>query len=57
MSAMSGQTKQKSQIQRFRAKARELECEDDDQAFEKIVRKIAKTPSKKAEKPKRKRAK
>ncbi len=51
------ETAQKPQIERFRAKARELECEDDDQAFEKIVRKIAKTPSKKAEKPKRKRAK
>jgi hypothetical protein len=54
---MDGKTKQKSQIERFREAARELECEDDDQAFEKIVRKIAKSPSKKAEKPKRKRAK
>lgn len=48
-------TKEKPQIERFREKARELECEDSDEAFEAVVRKIAKTPSKKA-KPKKKKA-
>lgn len=44
------------QIERFREKALELECEDSDEAFEAVVKKIAKTPSKKAEKAKPKKA-
>ena len=54
---MNAKEKQKPQIERFREKARELECEDSDEAFEAVVKKIAKTPSKKAEKGKPKKAK
>ncbi|WP_428407952.1 hypothetical protein [Hyphococcus sp.] len=49
---MSDETKEKPQIEKFREKAKELGCDGDERAFESVVRKIAKTPSKKAEKPK-----
>lgn len=47
----------KPQIEKFREKARELETDDSEEAFEALVRKIAKTPPKPAEKPKKKKAK
>jgi hypothetical protein len=53
----NAKTKQTPQIERFREKARELECDESDKAFEAVVRKVAKTPPKKAEKAKPKKAK
>ncbi|WDI30353.1 hypothetical protein PUV54_10320 [Hyphococcus flavus] len=42
-------TKEKSQIEKFREKARELEADESEEVFEAVVRKIAKTRSKKGE--------
>jgi len=51
---MTDETKEKPQIEKFREKAKELECDGDERAFEAVVRKIAKSPSKKGEKPEKK---
>lgn len=49
-------TKGKPQSERFKETARELECDDDEAAFEAIVRKIAKQKhAKKDEKPRKSR--
>jgi hypothetical protein len=38
---MDNQAPEKSQIERFRDKAREIECDDDEDRFAERVRKIA----------------
>lgn len=42
--------KQKSQAEKFRDAARELETDDDEKRFEKMVEKIAKAPPPKSDK-------
>ena len=45
---MSANTKDKSQIKKFKDKARELESDEDEAAFEERLRKIAKSEKKEA---------
>ena len=54
---MSDDAKEKPQIEKFREKAKELGCDGDEAAFEDVVRRIARSPSKKTgDKPKKKKA-
>jgi hypothetical protein len=47
----------KSQIKRFKETARELECSEDEEQFDRVVRKLAKPDKKRKPKPKKKPAK